>query len=231
FYKRRIKMIYSELKNFEEILKMIKRDNLALILCGGCAEVCKVSSEREVDEIEKKLIENNKKIELRLKIDFLCSKNLIVRKISRYNERMINSHEFIVFSCGIGVQCFSKIIDKPVYPATNTIYLGGFQGIWPGEERCLECGTCYLGITGGICPITFCTKQLINGPCGGTNKGKCEIDPEKDCGWALIYERLDKVGKLEILKEYQEPRNYKLCEPFTKLRKKIFYDIDNNEEL
>ncbi|MCM8772543.1 MAG: methylenetetrahydrofolate reductase C-terminal domain-containing protein [Candidatus Omnitrophica bacterium] len=224
-------MIYSELKPFDEILKLLKEEKVFLILCNGCAEVCKVSDEENIKEIEKKLRENGKIIEGKVKIDFLCSKNLIIRKLSRYTEKLLNSSSILVFSCGIGVQCVSKMIDLPVYPATNTVYLGGFQGLWPGEERCLECGTCFLGITGGICPITFCTKQLVNGPCGGTNKGKCEIDSEKDCGWALIYEKLKKIGKLEILKEYQEPRNYKLVEVPSNLRKKVFFDIDKNEEL
>lgn len=223
-------MIYSELKSFDEILNMVKENNVFLVLCKGCAEVCSVSDDEKVKEIEEKLKERGKTIEGKVKIDFLCSKNLIYRKFSRYVKEIENSSCILVFSCGIGVQCVSKVIDKVVYPATNTIYMGGFQGLWPGEERCAECGTCYLGITGGICPITFCTKQLLNGPCGGTNKGKCEIDPEKDCGWALIYERLKKIGKLEILKEYQEPRNYKLYEPSLSLRKKVFYDIDKNEE-
>ncbi|MCM8784905.1 MAG: methylenetetrahydrofolate reductase C-terminal domain-containing protein [Candidatus Omnitrophica bacterium] len=224
-------MIYSELKIFEEILKITKEENLLLLACNGCAEVCKVSDDKSISEIEEKLKTNGKKIKRIIKIDFMCNKNLIVRKLSRFINDFSDNFGILVFSCGIGVQCVSNVIEKPIYPATNTIYLGGFQGLWPGEERCAECGMCYLGITGGICPITFCTKQLINGPCGGTNNGKCEIDSEKDCGWALIYEKLKRIEKLEILKEYQEPRNYKLCEPTGKIRKKIFYDVDKNEEL
>ncbi|MCM8818241.1 MAG: methylenetetrahydrofolate reductase C-terminal domain-containing protein [Candidatus Omnitrophica bacterium] len=223
-------MIYSELKPFEEILKSLKEKSVFFILCSGCAEVVRVSDDKSVEEIENKLKENQKVITGKIKIDFLCSKNLIARKLSRHIDKLSKSSSILVFSCGIGVQCVSKIVDIPAYPATNTIYFGGFQGLWPGEERCDECGTCYLGITGGICPITFCTKQLINGPCGGTNKGKCEIDPNKDCGWVLIYEKLKNIEKLEILKDYKEPRNYKLIEVSSKLRKKIFYDIDKNEE-
>lgn len=224
-------MIYSELKQFEEILGMLKEREISLLLCNGCAEVCKVSDEKSIEEIEKKLIEAGKEIKGKVRVDFLCSKILTTRKLKRHLKELNNSSAILVFSCGIGVQCTSKIIEKPVYPATNTIYLGGFQGLWPGEERCEECGTCYLGITGGICPVTFCTKGLVNGPCGGTNNGKCEIDPEKDCGWVLIYEKLKKIGKLEILKEYQNPRNYKLLQPSSNLRKKIYFDIDKNEEI
>jgi len=224
-------MIYSELKNIDEILKIVKENEIFLILCNGCAEVCKVSDDKSVEEIEKKLKESGKDIKGKVKIDFLCSKILIARKLKKFLNEISSSKGLLVFSCGIGVQCVSDVIDKPVYPATNTLYLGGFQGLWPGKERCLECGTCYLGITGGICPIAFCTKQLVNGPCGGTKNGKCEIEKEKDCGWVLIYEKLKKINKLEILKEYQEPRNYKLIEPDSKLRKKLFFDIDKNEEL
>ncbi len=225
-------MIYSELKDFEEILKLVKEENsLFLAGCNGCAEVCKTGGSEVVEKISEKLKEAGKEIKGKVIVDFLCSKNLIVKKMRFYLNEIMDSSGILVFSCGIGVQCVSAVVDKPVYPATNTVYLGGFQGLWPGKERCAECGTCYLGITGGICPITFCTKQLVNGPCGGTNDGKCEIDPEKPCGWALIYERLKKINKLELLREYQNPRDFKKMEVNTDLRRKVFFDIDKNEEV
>jgi hypothetical protein len=66
-----------------------------------------------------------------------------------------------------------------------------------------------LDITGGICPITLCAKGLLNGPCGGMDKGKCEVDKDKDCAWVLIYKELDKKQKLTALKEIQRPKDFK----------------------
>lgn len=224
-------MIYSELKKFEDIEKLVEKEkNIYFVACNGCAEVCQTSDSKSLEEMKKLLEEKGKKITGVISIDFLCSKNLIVKKLKTYLDEVFNSDCILVFSCGIGVQCVSKIIDIPVYPATDTIYMGGFQGLWPGEERCIECGTCYLGITGGICPIAFCTKQLVNGPCGGTNNGKCEIDPDKDCGWALIYEKLESMGKLDLLLDYQNPRDFQKIEVGKKLRKKIYYNVDSNKE-
>ena len=220
-------MLYTELKKIDEILKLTEKEKkIFLVGCNGCAEVCETGGEKVLDEVKIKLEENGKEIAGKVNIEFLCSRILVMKKLKRYLKKIEDSEAILVFSCGIGVQVISKVVDKPVYPATNTVYLGGFQGLWPGEERCAECGTCYLGITGGICPITFCTKELINGPCGGAKDGKCEIDPEKDCGWVLIYERLKKINKLDILKEIQSPRDFKKMEPAKKIKEQIFFNID-----
>jgi len=117
-------MIYSELKDFEEILKLVKDENsLFLIGCNGCAEVCKTGGSEVVEEISEKLKEAGKGIKGKVIIDFLCSKNLIVKKMRFYLNEIMDSSAILVFSCGIGVQCVSAVVDKPVYPATNTVYL------------------------------------------------------------------------------------------------------------
>ncbi|MCM8825579.1 MAG: methylenetetrahydrofolate reductase C-terminal domain-containing protein [Candidatus Omnitrophica bacterium] len=220
-------MLYTELKNFEEIKKLLESEkNILLLGCGGCAEVCKTANEGTIVEIEGKLKELGKTVTGKLIVDFMCSKHLLIKRLSRYQELVDSCSGILVFSCGIGVQCAGAVSDKPVYPAADTISLGGFQGLWPGEERCAQCGTCYLGITGGICPVTFCAKELVNGACGGAKDGMCEIKTEKECGWVLIYERLKKIGKLEFLKQVQEPRNFRKIEPDAKLRKTIHFAID-----
>lgn len=220
-------MLYTEMKAFEEIMKLLSNDGSVFLLgCNGCAEVCKTADEKTISEFEKNLKENGKEIAGKLIVDFMCSKILLIKRLERQKESLSKADSILVFSCGIGVQCAGAVSEKPVYPATNTIYLGGFQGLWPGEERCAQCGTCYLGITGGICPITFCAKELVNGACGGAKDGKCEIKTEKECGWNLIYERLKKIGRLELLKEFQTPRNFKKMEPDAKLRKSIHFAID-----
>ncbi len=223
-------MLYTEMKPFEEIKKFIEQENCIFLLgCGGCAEVCKTADEETISKIETKIKDEGKLICGKLTVEFMCSKQLLVKRLRRFQEQVDSCSAFLIFSCGIGVQCAASVLTKPVYPATDTISLGGFQGLWPGEERCGQCGTCYLGITGGICPITFCAKELVNGACGGAKDGKCEINTGKECGWNLIYERLKKIGKIELLKEAIQPRNFKKMEPDEKLRKTIHFSIDRYE--
>ena len=115
-------------------------------------------------------------------------------------------------ACGVGVQTLAELFPElPIFPAQNTHFMGAEEreaGIL--EERCAGCGDCLLALTGGICPVARCAKGLLNGACGGSKNGKCELNPEKDCAWILIYERLEKQGKLELLKEFRPPRDSRL---------------------
>ena len=114
----------------------------------------------------------------------------------------------LVMSCAFGVQTVGFYTDKPVYPALNTMFIGKEESPGLFLEVCGQCGNCLLASTAGICPVVRCTKGLVNGPCGGTNNGKCEVDPDKDCAWTLIYQRLEKQGRLDVFDEYQPPRNF-----------------------
>jgi hypothetical protein len=113
-------------------------------------------------------------------------------------------------ACGLGVQTITQVLpDCPAFPSQNTLFIGSeIREDSTLEERCAACGDCMLGITGGICPIARCAKSLLNGPCGGSQHGKCEIDPGKDCAWDLIIKRLDKLGRLSVLEEVRTPRNF-----------------------
>jgi len=115
-------------------------------------------------------------------------------------------------ACGIGVQTLAGVFPEvPIFPAQNTHFMGAEEreaGIL--EERCAGCGDCLLAVTGGICPVARCSKGLLSGACGGSKEGKCELSPDRDCAWCLIYERLKKQGKLALLKESRPPRDYQL---------------------
>lgn len=115
-------------------------------------------------------------------------------------------------SCGIGVQVLAELFpDIPVFPAQNTHFMGAEDREEASlEERCAGCGECILAETGGVCPVARCAKGLLNGPCGGADNGKCEIDSTKDCAWVLIVQRLEKAGKLGLLKEIRPPKDYQL---------------------
>lgn len=116
----------------------------------------------------------------------------------------------LTLACGLGVQTVSEVLpDVPVFPSQNTLFLGAeVREAATIEERCAACGDCILEFTGGICPIARCPKSLLNGPCGGSDNGKCEVDPEKDCAWDLIIKRLEKLGRLSVLEEIRPPRNF-----------------------
>jgi hypothetical protein len=112
--------------------------------------------------------------------------------------------------CGVGVQAIAEHFpDAWVVPGLNTCFMGlpTEQGVW--AERCVACGDCILGITGGICPIARCSKSLLNGPCGGSEGGRCEVSPDTPCAWQLIYDRLNSLGKLDVLLEIQPPKNWR----------------------
>ncbi len=109
----------------------------------------------------------------------------------------------------MGTQVVSSLLEnKIIYTGCDTLYLNGFQGLTSQEFDCNQCGQCYLNYTGGICPLTNCAKSLLNGPCGGAKDGKCEVNPETDCAWILIYKRLEKIGKLNMLKKNSLLRDY-----------------------
>ena len=224
-------MIVSERKSWEEILSFLEGEkNIFLIVCGGCSDACKTGDPEGLREGKDRLSQAGKKITAALLIDFVCNKVLVGMRLNRYIRELKSSDSVLVSSCGIGVQAVANMVDIPVRPADNTIYMGGFPGVWPGEERCLQCGDCRLADTGGICPYANCPKSLVNGGCGGSDKGKCETDPEKDCVWTLIYERLKNIGKLENLRKIRPPRDYNLMLAPAQRKKSIFWALETVEE-
>ena len=118
------------------------------------------------------------------------------------------SDSILVLTCGVGVQTVAAIVDKVVHPGCNTVSSGGAHAEWKDAEHCLECGNCILDFTGGICPIARCAKHLFNGPCGGSQGGKCEISPDLPCAWQLIIERLSKLGQLDKLEKIVPPKDW-----------------------
>lgn len=224
-------MIVSERKSWEEILQSLAGEEKIFVLgCGGCSQACQTGGEKGIRELKEKLEEAGKEVTGYLTIDFLCNKVLIGMRLSRWILQIKDSDSLLVTSCGIGVQAVAAMVDIPIHPADNTVYRGGFLGVWPGEERCAQCGDCVLDLTGGICPITTCTKGLLNGSCGGQKEGKCEIDPDKDCGWYLIYERLKALGKLENLKRLTKVRDFSKMEPKKELKGTIFWALERQVE-
>ncbi len=211
-------MILSKQKPWEEISSYLDGEKNVFILgCNGCAQASGTGGPTQVEEMKSKLEEIGKKVTGNTVIDFLCEKALVKSRLRKKVEQLEAADSILVMTCGVGVQAVSAAVNKVCHPACDTVNLGGSRGEWRGSERCLECGECLLDYTGGICPLTACTKGLINGACGGASKGKCELDPEKDCGWELIYNRLKGLNQLGKLRGFIAPKDYSKMMPDVKI--------------
>ena len=202
-------MLISEQKPVEEILRYLDGEKkIFLIGCKGCAEGCESGGEQQVIEVKKKLEEAGKTITGFTLIDMVCDEPLTRLKLASHRQTINSSDSVLVLCCGVGVQTVAAGVDKVVHPGCNTVSLGGGHAEWKEAERCLECGDCILDYTGGICPIARCSKYLLNGPCGGSQGGKCEISQDIPCAWELIVEHLAKIGRLDKLEEIKAPKNW-----------------------
>lgn len=220
-------MIVNVPKPFEEVKEALADYKRIFILaCGGCPIGCDSGGQKQVNVLKSELSSAGKNISGSQIIDFLCNKALVGAQL-RYNiPALKNSDAVLVISCGVGVQASSAMIDIPCIPANNTLNSQGMQGLWPSVERCEGCGDCVLHLTGGICPITRCAKSLLNGQCGGTNKGKCEVESDRDCAWYLIYERLKALNKLDNLKKMPKLRDYRNLDVSDKDRKSTRWALE-----
>ncbi len=200
-------MIVAEQKPIEEIKRYVEGCKRVLVLgCGTCVTVCLSGGEREVATLASTLrLSGNPEI-LENTIERQCDAEFY----EAVAEQAASCDVILSMACGVGVQMAARIFpDKPVYPALNTKFMGTNDGAGLWSENCLACGDCKLGTYGAVCPITRCSKSLLNGPCGGSVDGKCEVDPENiDCGWQLIYDRLKTLGRLDVLAENAEPKDW-----------------------
>ena len=198
-------MLITELKSKETILSLAS-GKVFILNCHGCKEIR--FPEAEADALQKELAEAGKVTGM-LTTDYICNADNLKLRLEKHAEAIEAADAVLVFSCGVGVQTVSALLDgKRVYACCDTYALPGFQGVTPLEHDCGQCGQCYLNLTGGICPITACSKSLINGQCGGAKNGKCEVDPNMDCGWERITRRLTQIGRLDVLKCPVQLRDY-----------------------
>jgi ferredoxin len=206
-------MIIAERKPMEEIKQFIAPYKKVLVAgCGTCVTVCWAGGEKEVAMLASQLrlarsAEESEISVLEATVERQCEREMA----AEIKDKVAEVEAVISLACGSGVQTMAEMFeDKPVFPGVNTTFIGmpEKEGLW--VEMCGACGDCFLDRTGGICPIVRCAKGLLNGPCGGTRKGgKCEIDPDKDCAWVLIYRRLEKQGRLDVMRKYYAPKNYR----------------------
>ena len=198
-------MLITELKAKETILGLAA-GKVFIINCHGCKEIH--FPEAEADALQKELMAGGNVTGI-ITTDYICNPENLQVRLQKHAAAIEDADTILVFSCGVGVQTVAEAFDtKRVCACCDTYALPGFQGVTPLEHDCKQCGECYLNLTGGICPLTACSKSLVNGQCGGAKNGKCEVDPNMDCGWERIYQRLKKLGRLDVLKCPIQVRNY-----------------------
>jgi len=202
-------MLISKQKPLEEILSYLEGDkSIFLIGCKGCAEGWGSGGEKQVAEMKNTLREKGKTVTGSVVVDMLCNGALTKLKLRAYKKEVAAADSIMVLTDGAGVQTVAEVVNKMVHPGCNTLSSGGAHAEWKEAERCLECGDCVLEFTGGLCPIARCSKHLLNGPCGGSQGGKCEVDPSIPCVWQQIVDHLAKLGRLDKLERLVTPKNW-----------------------
>jgi ferredoxin len=211
-------MIVAKRKPFDEIKDMLKDYKKVLnIGCGTCVAVCLAGGEKEVDVLTAELDMARKLEDKPLEIGKATIERQCDREYLEALDNKVKDYEALLsMACGAGIQFLAeRYPDIPVFPAVDTTFIGVNQDVGWYEERCRSCGSCVLGMTGGICPVTMCAKGLYNGPCGGTNKGSCEIHMDQPCAWYMIYERLSRQNRLNLIMEVVPPQDWRNQTPRT----------------
>ncbi len=195
-------------KPFEEVQQLLEKfDRVYIIGCGTCATMTKTGGVEQVQEMRERLQELGKLVTGSIVIPTACD-DMTETALKENDGPIQNANCILVMSCALGVHRVSLYIGKPVLPALDTLFIGMEDSPGDFHEVCAQCGQCILGQTAGICPLTACHKGLLNGPCGGTNNGKCEVDKNRDCAWTLIYNRLEEQGRLDLMRQYQPPKDF-----------------------
>ncbi|MHA1772119.1 MAG: methylenetetrahydrofolate reductase C-terminal domain-containing protein [Candidatus Thorarchaeota archaeon] len=197
-------MIAMELKPMDEILQMLEGyQKIVLFGDSGCAQMCEVGGYLQLEDMDDLLTSHGKTVLGYIFVEGgVCDGNALRRTIADKQDMLDEADAFLIQACGVGTQMVTETFpSKEAFPATNSEFLGSMPEQSQHYERCSMCGDCILHLTGGICPITRCAKGLLNGPCGGSMNGKCAVNPNQDCAWQLIYDRLKALGKLDNIRK------------------------------
>jgi ferredoxin len=204
-------MIVAERKPIPEILDMVRNAaSVAVIGCDTCVAICMAGGAKEVAVLSAVLRLAAKREGRAQRITEACVERQCEVEFNEPLVDLVANHKVVLsMACGVGVQTLAEQYPSTVvYPALNTRFMGRPEELGTWSERCLGCGNCVLDKFGGVCPITRCSKNLLNGPCGGSEDGKCEVDPDLPCAWQLIYDRLAAIGQLDRLWEVEPPKDW-----------------------
>jgi len=196
-------------KTPEEIERLlVGLTRIFLVGCGTCVTLTQTGGSEQVHAMAEALAVKGKLVTGEMILPVACD-NLAGEALADHGTRIEQSDGLLIMTCAFGVQTIARQVKKIVVPALDTLFVGKESGVGRFDEICTQCGDCILGETGGICPVTSCHKGLVNGPCGGTSEGKCEIGDGRDCAWTRIYHRLAELGRLDVMRSLQGPRNHR----------------------
>ena len=204
-------MIITEQKPIQGIMDSLKEyRKIFLVGCGECATICKTGGEPELAKIKAQLEAGGKVVVGACIPSAPCIASQIKTELAKNTKVLRDAEAVLVLACGLGAQSVkdNDRLGLIVLPACNTIFGAVMDAQGNFYEKCSLCGECVLGVTAGICPVTLCAKGILNGPCGGMDKGKCEVDNEKDCAWVLIYKELEKKNSLDKIRGIHKERDY-----------------------
>jgi ferredoxin len=205
-------MIVAERKPMDQIRQVLAPYRRVLVLgCGSCVTVCLTGGEKQADELAAQLRLAARQEGRELSVDVDCITRQCDREFVANLKRPLTDYDAVLsIACGVGVGFMSEQCPAAVVlPGLDTTFYGAAAAPGAWAEYCHGCGDCVLAWTGGICPVARCSKNLLNGTCGGTNRGKCEVRDDMDCGWLLIYKRLKELGRLDELARMRPPRDHR----------------------
>jgi len=202
-------MIITKQKDFEEILSLIDKGSVFIIGCSECATLCHTGGEEEVKKMKENLEKENINVNGWVILDPACHLLNDRRILRKHKDQIDKSNKILVLACGNGVQTVAEIItNADVIPGTDTLFLGEIVRSNDFQKRCVMCGECIQDSFAGLCPISRCPKNMLNGPCGGAINGKCEVNKELDCVWDIIYKKMKERGELHRLKEIVKAKDW-----------------------
>lgn len=204
-------MITASPKPINEIVDLVEPYQNVLILgCGTCVKTCFAGGEDEVAVLASALRLKFKQLARNIEFEeFTVERQCENEFIQEAADSVLRNNAVLSLACGAGVQAMAKRFKKEVFlPGVNTTFIGIQESHGIFTEECSGCGNCELGTFGGVCPVTRCSKKLLNGPCGGSQEGRCEIDPNVECAWHQIIERLSDLGQMDNLKTYIPPKDW-----------------------
>jgi len=202
-------MIITKQKDFKDIIESIDKNPVFLIGCSECATVCKTGGEQEIKDMKNLLENENIEVTGSVILEPACNLLNDKRILKKHKIEIGRAKVILVFACGNGVQTVSELItDKEIKSGNDTLFLGEIKRLKEFEKRCDLCGECIQDEFGGLCPVSRCPKSMLNGPCGGSVNGKCEIDSDMVCVWDLIYRFFKDKDQLEKLKKIVEPKDW-----------------------
>jgi ferredoxin len=206
-------MIITKQKNLEEILRVLGNGPVFLIGCSECATLCHTGGKDEIGAMKEVLEKRKIPVSSCVILDPACHLNNNKRMLKENSKEIERSNKILVFACGNGVQTVAELFtEKEVLSGTDTLFLGEISRVNEFDKRCMLCGECLLDSFVGLCPVSRCPKSMLNGPCSGSSRGKCEINSEIECIWDRIYQELKNKGKLQVLDIIQKPKDWSKSE-------------------